>query len=102
MNSIIQTEKECFLCGSRIPTGYWDGLEDHHIFFGYSSNNRDNSEALGLKVWLCGETCHRNGKKSVHKDRETDLLLKRIAQEAYENTYGSRADFIKVFGKSYL
>lgn len=100
MKSIIQTEKVCFLCGCSIPSGFYDGLEVHHIFFGTS--NRKKSEKRGLKVWLCGETCHRNGKKAVHKNRETDLYLKRIAQEAYEATYGDRPAFIREFGKSYL
>ena len=100
MNSIIQTEKECFLCGCRTPSGFFDGLEDHHVFFG--TGNRAKSEKLGLKVWLCGETCHRSGKKAVHRCRETDLYIKRHAQEVYEATYGSRADFIKDFGRSYL
>ena len=100
MKSIIQTEKVCFLCGNSTPTGFYDGLEEHHIFLGTS--NRKNSEKRGLKVWLCGETCHRNGKKAAHKNRETDLYLKRIGQEAYEATYGDRPDFIREFGKSYL
>jgi len=100
MKSIIQSEKECYLCGSSIPYGFYDGLEEHHIFFGRS--NRKNSEKRGLKVWLCGETCHRNGKNAAHKNRETDLYLKRIGQEAYEATYGDRGDFIREFGKNYL
>ncbi len=102
MKSIIQTEKVCYFCGRNIPYGYYDGLEEHHIFYGYSSKNRDKSEKRGLKVWLCGETCHRNGKKSPHKDRETDERLKRMAQEIYERTYGDRAAFIAEFGKNYL
>lgn len=100
MKSIIQIEKVCFLCGSGTPSGFYDGLEEHHIFFGIS--NRKNSEKRGLKVWLCGETCHRNGKNAVHKNRDTDLYLKRIGQEAYEAVYGDRLDFIREFGKSYL
>lgn len=100
MKSIIQTKKECFLCGCNIPSGFYDGLEEHHIFFG--TGNRKNSEKRGLKVWLCGETCHRNGKKAAHKNRETDLYLKRIGQEAYEATYGDRPDFIREFGRNYL
>ena len=80
MKSIIQTEKVCYLCGCCTPTGYYDGLEEHHIFFGRS--NRKHSEKRGLKVWLCGETCHRNGKRSAHRNRETDLYLKRIGQAA--------------------
>ena len=100
MNSIIQSEQICYLCGACTPFGYYDGLESHHCFYGTS--NRKISEKYGLKVWLCGETCHRNGKNAVHRNRETDLLIKRHAQEVYEATYGSRADFIREFGKSYL
>lgn len=100
MQSIIQKEKICFLCGCNTPSGYYDGLEDHHVFFG--RGKRQLSEKRGLKVWLCGETCHRNGKKAVHKNRETDLFIKRHAQDVYEQTYGSRADFINEFGRSYL
>ena len=101
MKSILQTEKQCFLCGCTTPSGYFDGLEVHHVFGG-RTGNRDKSDRLGLTVWLCGETCHRNGKKSVHRNRETDLFVKRQAQEAYENKYGDRADFIREFGRSYL
>lgn len=100
MKSILQSEKICYLCGCAIPTGFYDGLEDHHIFFG--RGKRAKSEKLGLKVWLCGDTCHRNGKRAVHRNRETDLLIKRHGQEAYEETYGTRADFIREFGRSYL
>lgn len=100
MDSIIQKEKHCYMCGASIPTGYFDGLEEHHVFFG--TGKRKLSEKRGLKVWLCGETCHRNGKKSVHKNREVDLYVKRKAQEVYEETYGTREDFIMEFGKSYL
>ena len=100
MKSVIQKKKECFLCGCCTPTGFYDGLEDHHVFFGTS--NRKKSEKYGLKVWLCGETCHRNGRKAVHKNRETDLFIKTQAQAVYEELYGSRADFIREFGKSYL
>ena len=100
MQSIIQKEKRCFLCGCAIPYGFYDGLEDHHVFFG--TGKKQISERLGLKVWLCGETCHRNGKRAVHKCRETDLFIKRHAQEVYEETYGDRADFIREFGKSYF
>lgn len=100
MKSIIQTEKVCYLCGCCTPTGYYDGLEEHHIFFGRS--NRKHSEKRGLKVWLCGETCHRNGKRAAHRNRETDLYLKRIGQAAYEEVHGDRAAFIAEFGRSYL
>lgn len=97
MKSIIQSEKECFLCGRAFEYGP-DRLEDHHIFFG---PNRKHSEKYGLKVWLCGDSCHRNGHMSLHKNRKIDLAVKGIAQKKFEETH-SREEFRKIFGKSWL
>lgn len=52
----------CFLCGK---TGW---LEEHHV---YPGPFRDKSEKYGLKVGLCGESCHRNGRYAAHQCRET-------------------------------
>lgn len=90
--SIIQTEQECFVCGFK------GNLQCHHIIFGNS--NRKNSEKYGLKVWLCYE--HHEGTHGVHNDRELDLKIKRIAQQRFEEVHGTREDFRKIFGKSYL
>jgi hypothetical protein len=38
----------------------------------------------------------------VHFNKELDLKLKEMAQRYYEENYGTREDFIKEFGKSYL
>lgn len=99
MKSVIQTEKECYLCGNTAEYGM-NALESHHIYAGRS--NRAVSEKYGLKVWLCGHNCHRYGKHAVHQDREVDLMLKRTAQRVYEAQYGSREDFIRDFGRSWL
>lgn len=96
MESIIQTEKECFLCGKN---GCMDPLEDHHVF---GSANRKLSEKYGLKVWLCGNSCHRNGPLSVHRNRVISDRVKAIAQAKWEETYGTREDFIRLFGRNYL
>lgn len=92
MKSMIQSEKECFVCG----TTY--NLHDHHIIYGTS--NRKQSEKYGMKVWLCME--HHTGSGGVHFNRPLDMHLKKIAQEKFESLYGGRNEFIKVFGKSYL
>ena len=92
MKSIIQSEKECFVCG----TTY--NLHDHHIIYGTS--NRKQSEKYGLKVWLCME--HHTGSSGAHFNRPLDMYLKKIAQEKFEALHGPRNEFIKVFGKSYL
>lgn len=96
MESIIQTEKECFLCGKN---GSIDPLERHHVFPGA---NRKNSENFGLTVWLCGDSCHRNGPLSVHRNREVADRVKAIAQSRWEFNYGTREDFIRLFGRNYL
>lgn len=97
--SVLQPDRSyCFLCGSR--TGYGlDALEEHHIFEG--NGKRPMSEKYGLKVYLCGATCHREGPKSAHKNKEIKDRLHKIAQKKFEETH-SREEFIAVFGKSYL
>ena len=92
MKSIIQTEKQCFVCGKNY------NLHDHHIIYGTS--NRKQSEKYGLKVWLCYE--HHTGNAGVHFNRDLDLHLKKLAQERFEARYGARNEFINIFGKSYL
>ena len=92
MESIIQKEKQCYLCG----TTY--NLHDHHIIFGTS--NRKNSERFGLKVWLCQE--HHTGSTGVHFNRDFDLSLKETAQKRFEAEFGDRNEFRSIFGKSYL
>lgn len=59
----------CFLCGK----AGW--LEEHHVFSGAL---REKSERYGLKIGLCGETCHRNGKRAVHNCRR---LYSRVREE---------------------
>lgn len=91
MISILQTEKECFVC----HTTY--GLECHHVIGG--SANRKQSEKYGLKVWLCHE--HHRGNSGVHFNKELDLKIKKIAQSTFEREH-TREEFRAIFGKSWL
>lgn len=91
-DSILQTEKECFV------TGRTDNLHEHHIYFG--RGQREISEASGFKVWLTG-TKHNESNQGVHFNKEFDLYLKRICQEKFEET-NSRAEFMQLIGRSYL
>jgi len=93
MNSILQNEKKCYVCGTVCC------LEGHHIFFGTA--NRKKSEKHGLKVWLCRKH-HTGSSIAVHHNQGLDLMLKRKAQEHFEAHCGSREDFRREFGKSYL
>jgi len=86
--SILQSEKECFVTGSLI------NLDLHHIYHGPRRKAADN---WGCWVWLRHDI-HMN----LHsKDTEMDKMLKRICQERFEELYG-HDKFMEVFGKSYL
>lgn len=93
MKSILQSDKECYYCGTTA------GLEEHHVFFGHKCRSR--SEECGLKIWLCNQH-HTGGNDSPHRNRKVDLAYKAIAQKQFERVKGSRDDFIRLFGKSYL
>lgn len=82
---------------------YFTGLPEphrHHIFYG---SRRKISEEYGFVIPLAPHL-HEFGKCSVHEHPNSglDLRLKRMAQEYFENHYGSREEFIEVFGKSWM
>ena len=89
--SILQDEKECFIC----KTTY--NLEEHHIF---RTPYRNASERYGLKVWLCQP--HHTGHQGVHNGNVlVDKYLQQLAQKKFEEEH-SREEFIQKFGRSYL
>ena len=81
----------CAVCGNPI-------VHIHHIYPGTA--NRRMSEEYGYTILLCQS--HHTGPKGIHFDREMDLFWKRKAQEDFEARYGTRDDFIRIFGRSYL
>lgn len=91
--SIIQSSKECYI------TGRTDLLEEHHIFGG--KPNRKNSEKYGLKVWLTHDY-HNEPPTGVHHNKELMQELHEVGQRAFEKKHGTRADFIRIFGRNYL
>lgn len=88
MKSIIQTERVCFFCGST------NQLERHHIF---GAANRKYSEKYGLTVYLC-----KRHHMEAHSDMATRRILQVRGQMAWEERYGSKSDFMAVFGRDYL
>ena len=92
MKSIIQSEKECYVCKTRYE------LHEHHIFYGTA--NRKQSEKYGMKVWLCGKH-HNLSNEGVHFNKEFDLHIKQIAQKKFDETYPD-LNFLKIFGRNYL
>lgn len=94
MKSVLEPSgsRVCYECGAY-------GAEEHHIFYGTS--NRRKSEKYGLKVHLCSRH-HRDSREGVHgENRELDLCLKRIGQQAFERTH-TRKEFMDEFGRNYL
>lgn len=90
--SIIQPDdKSCLICGSEV-------VEAHHVFGGWA--NRKQSDKYGLIVYLCPE--HHRGENGVHHNRHFDLMLKKEAQLVFEEDVGTRLEFMKIFGRSYL
>ena len=83
---IAINEHDCFLC--KRPAS-----EMHHCIFG---RFRKLSDKYGLVVPLCRE-CH----EIVHRNNDTALMLKQIAQDAFDQKYGE-GEFIKVFGVNFL
>lgn len=96
MKSIIQTEKECFICRNT------QRLENHHCIHGRGL--RPLADKYGLTVWLCPRH-HRgdiNGNQyAVHFNRVLDLKLKQVAQRAFMEKWPDK-DFRAIFGKNFL
>lgn len=90
--SLICNDKECWVCRTT------QGLHRHHI---YGGPNRGLSESWGCWVYLCG-LHHNLSNDGVHFNHGLDVLLKKQCQRAWEAKYGTRADFLKIFGRSYL
>ena len=93
----MKDDRKCWLCGRN---GAGDPLERHHI---YQGALRNKSEKYGLVVYLCGNSCHRNGKYAVHRCRETrDMLMQWGQKKAMEEQGWSVEQFREVFGKNFL
>ena len=92
MKSIIQKDRECFLCGSTSQ------LERHHCIHGTAG--RKLADKYGLTVFLCSYH-HRDNKHGVHGDAELDLWFKQLAQNCFEIVWG-HDKWMEVFKKNYL
>lgn len=86
---MLDHREQCFICGAHYP------LERHHCIHGTA--NRRQAEKYGLCVYLC-HRCHRE----LHDHGIYDRALQEYAQRYFEANYGSREDFRRIFGRSYL
>lgn len=74
-----------------------EGLHRHEVFYGY---NRQKSIKYGLVVFL-HPALHNMSDKGVHFNKDFDLALKKIGQQAFVKHYPD-LDFQKIFGNNYL
>lgn len=92
MNSIIQSEKRCYV------TGTTSNLDEHHCFKGF---RRKLSERYGLKVWLRHDIhLDMHDHRKPYETLENEL--KEVAQRAFEENGGTREQFLRIFGANYL
>ena len=72
----------------------------HHIFYG---PYRKKSEQYGFVIPIACYL-HENEADSVHgnPNQGLDLKLKQMAQQYFEEHYGTREEFIRIFGKNRL
>ena len=93
--SIVTTDDyACFFCGRPADC-------EHHLLFG--KGIRDLAEEDGLKVPVCNN-CHTIGTLSgrVHDNSKAEQLSKMLGQAIFENKIGTREQFMKRYGRSYL
>lgn len=81
----------CVVCGSPY-------VQRHHVLYG--TGNRKVSDKYGYVIPLCAE--HHIGGNGIHRNRGMALHWMELAQQHYERHKGTRQDFIREFGRSYL
>ena len=93
MKSIIQKNKECYVC----KTTY--NLHLHHIYYG--SANRKISDKNGFVVYLC--QYHHEGTYGVHgkNGKELNMKLKQECEKKYEENH-TKEEFISLIGRSFI
>lgn len=96
MSKGIVTEYKniCFFCGEPSEC-------EHHLLFGISI--KPLAEKDGLKVPSCNR-CHNFGDISgrIHDNPMAEKLSKMLGQAVFENKIGTREEFMKRYGRSYL
>jgi predicted HNH restriction endonuclease len=78
----------CAICGQA-------AVNTHHLIYGRGL--RQLADEDGLTIPLCFN-CHSH----IHDDGVLGTMSKMLGQMMYERDKGSRADFIKRYGRSWL
>lgn len=95
MQSIVtEYTNICFFCGKTAES-------EHHLLFG--KGIRPLAEEDGIKVPCCNK-CHNMGRteEKIHDNSMAEKLSKMLGQAVYESKVGTREEFRKRYGKSYL
>ena len=92
-DSIIDNEKVCFICRTT------ENLDPHHVFRG--EGKRKFADEDGCYIWLC-RYHHTMSDEAVHNNTPFRRTLEKYAQHLWEEKNGTREDFRKRYGKSFL
>jgi len=93
MNSILQQEHRCLICGTI------HNLHCHHVYNGVA--HRKISDKYGLTIWLCMD--HHTGNNGIHRNYVLDLEIKKKCQSIAMNHYKwTIEDWFKLFRRSWL
>ena len=90
-NPIWDAGDVCVVCGSPY-------VQKHHIMYGTA--NRKKADKDGYILPLCVD--HHTGGNGIHRNRGMALRWMELAQQHYERHKGTREDFIRDYGRSYL
>lgn len=84
----------CFFCGEAAEC-------EHHLLFG--NGIRKLAEKDGLKVPCCNR-CHNMGNitERIHDNIMAERMSKMLGQAMFELKIGTREEFRRRYGKSYL
>lgn len=94
MDSIIQKDKYCYVCGAT------HNIMAHHIFYGTAK--RQLSDKYGLIIYLCGKH-HNLTNEGIHFNKELDNKVKAMAQFRAMDYYNWSIDeWMKIFRRNYL
>ena len=93
MKSILQSEKECYICHTT------QNLQLHRVFYGTA--NRKLSDEDGCVVYLC--QMHHTGRLGIHFNKAENLKLKEEMERAWIEYCGkTKEDFIRRYGRNFI
>jgi len=90
--SIFGDFDTCYITGAKKP---YAAIHVHHVF---GSANKTNSEKYHFLIALRADW-HDLADYGIHQNRELDLKIKRMCQDYWLKYYGTKEEFIAVFGR---